>query len=235
MPGLVMATALEERIAEAVQAELHRYQYRDSPADRSIALHESAHCAASFISSSGPLHEVLIRDDLSGEMNNKPPTRPDGMCPDESRDAVLARLRKDHPDELRAALGKRILVQLSGYAADIFGESGFGRSASRYDEDEAATLAESAAGREGRDELLDDCRATADRLVRDAWVDIQGLSEILVDQRRLPGNFVETWLAARPRAAKLRDEYGARYAIRPSASATYAPPPPDDTEDDWWS
>jgi hypothetical protein len=206
----VVVSALEEQIKADIQVAIDRYLYRNGPKDRAVAVHESAHAIVNHISRSAPIDSVSI-DDLTatGEMANKQLPRPDGM-PDEPREETLRRLRREHPVELARALGKQVTVFLAGGAADEYGD-GLDRSGSRYDEAEAAKLADLAVDRAGRDAFIAECRATAQAIVRDAWTDVTALATLLQEHRRLPGNWVETWLTERPKAGMLRDEYVERY------------------------
>jgi hypothetical protein len=207
-----MVTALEEKIMPIkadIQVAIARYLYRNSPKDRAVARHEAGHCLAHFISRMGPLDSVSVDDfTASGEMVSLPVPRPDGM-PEESRETTLRRLRREHPVELKRALGKQIVVYLSGRATDEYGESGLDRSCSRYDEAEADKLADLAVDRAGRDHFIGECRATSEAIIRDSWEVVVELGALIADFRRLPGNVVESWLDERART--LREEYPERY------------------------
>jgi hypothetical protein len=209
MPGLVTVT--EEQIKAEIQTAIDRYLNR--PKVLALARHEAAHSLAHFISRMGPLDSVSIDESTAtGEMVSLPLPRPDGTPPEESREATLRRLQKEHPVELARALGRQVTVFLAGRAADEYGESGLDRSASQYDEAEAAKLADLAVDRAGRDHFIAECRATSEAIVQDSWSVIVELGALIADFRRLPGNVVESWLDDRLRARTLREEYPERYA-----------------------
>jgi hypothetical protein len=229
-----MAT-LQEQIEKAVREAVHRDRYRDSPKDREVARHELGHALADFVCHPGLMHSVVMRDDGSGEVLNRTLPRPAGMSADESEDEIIARLRSDHPAELEKAMARGVTTLLAGREADLFGEEmGFPpvpAGVSRNDFEEADRRAVLAVGREGRDRLIEACRAQAAEIVRAGWPIIHGdLEALLVYERELPGPVVETLMEERPLACSLREAYPLR---TPSTSGTPLPPAPD--ADDWWS
>ena len=94
------------------------------------------------------------------------------------------------------------------------------RFCSRDDMAEADRLAEMTVGRAERDRFLAPLRAAAMSLVADAWPTICELATLLVDQRRLPGAFVEAWLDDRSEVPRLRDYYSAAFATPAAVPAT---------------
>jgi hypothetical protein len=123
----------------------------------------------------------------------------------------LAALRADHPEVLRLTCARHIVTVLAGISADH--EAGYGDWTSSFDDlAQADRLAEIAAGRGGRDRLVGTCKAIARLAVHDAWPLIVELADLLSDERRLPGPFVETWLQIRSEAVSLRSYYSTAFA-----------------------
>jgi hypothetical protein len=200
---------IEAKVAEAL-AEIERARYRGSPTDLRVCTHEVAHACVGWLVGGSPLVEVVIRDDASGEMTNEASARAAVAPAGEDRAAVLERLRADHPEVLRSTLGRQIATCLAGITADE--RAGHARwTSSISDLAQVDRLAEIAVGRPDRDRFLVPIRAAVKLAVHDAWPLVVELSDLLADERRLPGPFVEAWLEARPEAQSLRSYYSAAF------------------------
>jgi hypothetical protein len=201
---------IEAKVAEAL-AEIERARYRGSPPDLRVCRHEAAHAVVCWLVGGSPLVEVVVRDDASGEMTNEATQRAAEAPPGEDHAGRLVALRADHPAILSATCAKHIATVLAGVTADH--RAGYGDwRASFADLRQADRLAEIAVGRQERDRFLVPIRAGVKLAVHDAWPLIVELADLLSDERRLPGPFVEAWLETRPAALSLRLYYSAAFA-----------------------
>ena len=192
-----------EALIEAAFAEYARDAYRRSPVDRRVAVHESSHCVVGWLVGE-VLVEVAIHDDGSGVADStvETPAHLRGVDPA----IIQAELVRDHPGVLRAACAKHIVSVLAGLAAD----ERSGRTdwwCSRDDLAQADRLASLVEPRRTRDTFLAELRAITRMAVSDAAPLIEGLADLLQDQRRLPGSVVEAWLEAQPLNAALKGYY----------------------------
>jgi len=224
-----MAT-LQEQIEKAVREAVHRDRYRDSPTDRAVARHEVAHALASHTVGL-KMASISVSDHSSGVMRNVDRPKPEV---DGTPEEIAARLRREYPDAIAKACRKEIVTFLAGRAADEFaGDKGLPVSASASDLAEADKAADVAVGREGRDRLLESCRADAAEIVKTGWPLIQEFAALLVFEREMPGFVLEIMFSERDLAATLREAYEAR-----PAGGEYSPlfpPPAPPAEPDWWS
>jgi len=206
-------TALEETIASLVRATIARRLYEGSPVDVAVARHEGAHCLAAFATRAPALRGVHVDYAGGGETVNCAP-KPAGT-PDESREAILERLCREHPAELAAVVRRQCVTIFAGRASDEHGRADL--SGWQHDEDEAAFLAESTVGVEERDTFLAPLRIAATSLVTSGWPVICELATLLSYERRIPGSYLAAWFEERPAARSLRDHYGAVFASVESA------------------
>jgi len=197
---------LQEVINELVRSSIARKLYEGSPVDRAACFHEAGHALGVFACRASALRSVSVDYLGGGETDNHAP-RPAGT-PAEPREAVLERLRRDHPVELAAAIRRQCVAIFAGREADMRGEYRLPPSCSQSDRDEAAYLAEATVGLDEVDRFLAPLRVAAASLVTDGWPVICELASLLSDQRRLPGAFLEAWLSERVAARSLRDRYG---------------------------
>jgi hypothetical protein len=208
---------LEETIVELVRSSIARKIYEGSPVDRAACLHEAGHALGVWSCRASALRSVSVDYLGGGETDNHAP-RPAGT-PAEPREAVLERLRRDHPVELAAAIRRQCVAILAGRVADERGEYRLPASCSQSDRDEVDFLAESTVGRDEVDGFLAPLQAAATSLVAAGFPVICELASLLSYERKLPGAFLEAWFEERAAARSLRDRWGAAFQQPVEAAA----------------
>ncbi len=202
---------MTDAIEQAIQ-DYERDAYRQSPVDRRVALHEGAHVVVGWLVGGTPLVEVAIADDGSGYADNTLGPRPTDPAELEAMAAARVRLQAEHPQVVRAVNGRAITSVLAGITADQ--RQGLRDWwCSREDLASADRLAEAAVGRKDRDRFLAQLRPYVKLAVHDGWSLIETFADLLQDQRRLPGQFAEAWLAEQPGALSLRTYYARLFEV----------------------
>lgn len=203
--------SIAEQVARGVEQAIAKMavdEYRGGPVDRRVAVHEAGHSVVGWLIGDTALVEVVIGDDGTGYSDNTVPVDPSQF---EEYAVVRARLREEHSPVLRRVCARHVVSLLAGQMADDCG----GWLACRNDLGQIDRIAEAAVGRRDRDRFVARLRVIARYAVHDAKPLIAGLADLLVDQRRLPGSFVETWLELQPGALELRAYYSRLFEWQP--------------------